>query len=306
MGSIVSSVGNIIGLDQGNRQQQTGYSNANGIINQQYGKGAEALQGGYGQGIQNLNTGYGNAANSLTQGLQLGTDPINQYYGQAANNYQPYTNAGGAAANQLSNLINSGYGSHQFNTQDLYNGLSPNYDFQLKQGQGNAAAMANAGGGLLGGNALQGLNEFTQNFAGNAYQQAFKNYQDQRNSIFGNNQNAANMGLNATNNLANVLTGQGNRLSDLGSAYGSANAGLNVNQGANLAGLNVGQGQNLANLYTGQGRILAGNNIDAGKLAAENTMAQYNQGGKAFASGAGDAKDLGGALSNIGKLFSLG
>jgi hypothetical protein len=48
--------------------------------------------------------------------------------------------------------------------------------------------------------------------------------------------------------------------------------------------MNVGQGQSIAGLYTGQCKILANNNINAGKRAADNTVAQYNQGGRAAGS----------------------
>jgi hypothetical protein len=282
--SVIGNVANIAGIDQGNRQQQQGFANANGIINDTYGKARNELNTGYNNAQTNFNNQYTGAGNALSSMYPVATGAINQFYDKAAAGYQPYTAAGGSASNALGGLIDSGYATRQFNNQDLYNGLAPNYDFQLKQGQGNAAALANQGGGMLSGNALQGLNTFTQNFAGNAYQKAFENFNNQRSNIFGNLQPVANMGLNATNNLANVLTGQGTALSNLGSGYGSAQANLLANQGANLANMNIGQGQGLASTYTGQGNILAGNNITAGQRAAENTMAQYNQGGQGLGS----------------------
>jgi hypothetical protein len=73
-------------------------------------------------------------------------------------------------------------------------------------------------------------------------------------------------------------------LSNLQSGYGSSQADLLASQGQGLANMNVGQGQSIAGLYTGQGNILANNNINAGQRAAENTVAQYNQGGRAAGS----------------------
>jgi len=306
MSSIASSIGNVIGIGQANNQQQRGYSNANGIINQYYPEARNQINTGYNNAQTNLNNQYTGAGNALSSMYPVATGAINQFYDKAAAGYQPYTAAGGSASNALGGLIDSGYATHQFNTQDLYNGLAPNYDFMKGQLQGTTNAAANTSGGLLSGNALQGLQSNVGNFANNAYQNAFNNYQTQRTGIFGNLQPVANMGLNATNNLANVLTGQGTALSNLGSGYGSAQANLLANQGANLANLNVGQGNSLAGLYTGQGNLLAGNNINAGNAAADNTMAAYNQGGKAFGNMVGDATNIGGALSNIGKIFSLG
>jgi len=328
VGNVLGNVSNIVGIDKGNKQEQQGYANANGIINQRYDQAANTVKEGYGTAYGNLNAGYDQAGNYLKQGYDLGTsalgggyntsrNDITGNYGQAIAGYAPYTGAGGLAANELGNLISSGYASRQFNNQDLYNGLSPNYDFQLNQGQRNAQALANQGGGTISGNALQGLNTFTQNFAGNAYQKAFENFNNQRNSIFGNLQPVADMGLRATDSVGNLYSKQGNALADiatkygtnmadLGTSYGSSNAGLNVNRGSSLAGLNIGESQNLANLYTGQGNILAENNINAGNRAGSNTMAQYNQGGKALGSMTGSANNLGSALSNIGSFFKLG
>jgi hypothetical protein len=263
MGSIVSAVGNIIGGNQANNQQQGGYSNASGILNQRYDTSQE-----------NINTGYNNARDRLSQAYPIATGTL-----------QPYANLGATSTNALSDLIGSGYGTRQFSNADLNAQMAPNYAFQLDQGQRNAAALANNAGGQLSGNALQGLNTFTQNFAGNAYQKAFENFNSQRNNIFTN--------LNNTGQMASAPT---TALSNLQSGYGGAQAGLDINQA-----------QNQANLNTSLGQSLAGNNINAGNAAAKNTMYQYNQAGNALSDIAGgDSGSIGGAIKNFGKFFSLG
>lgn len=263
MGSIVSSVAGIIGGNQANSQQQGGYSNANGILNQRY----DLAQG-------NINTGYNNARDRLSQAYPVATGTL-----------QPYANLGASSTNALSDLIGSGYGTRQFNNADLNAQMAPNYAFQLDQGQRNAAALANNAGGQLSGNALQGLNTFTQNFAGNAYQKAFENFNTQRNNIFSNLNNAGQMASANTNNLSGLQSG-----------YGGAQAGLDINQA-----------QNQANLNTALGQSLAGNNINAGNAAAKNTMSQYNTAGNALSDlVGGDMGSIGGAVKNIGKFFSLG
>lgn len=263
MGSIVSAFGNILGSNQANNQQQQGYSNASGILNQRY----DNAQG-------NINTGYNNARDRLSQAYPTATGTL-QGYGNLAN----------TSTNALSDLIGSGYATKQFSTQDLYNGLAPNYDFMKGQLQGTTNAAQNTSGGLLSGNALQALQSNVGNFANNAYQNAFTNYQTQRNNIFSN--------LNTSAQLASAPT---TALSALQSGYGGAQAGLDINQA-----------QNQANLNTALGQSLAGNNINAGNAAAKNTMYQYNQAGNAFSDLAGgDSGSIGSAIGNIGKFFSLG
>jgi len=282
--SVIGSVANIAGLGQGNRQQQQGYANANNIINQQYGRAVDAINAGYNNAQTNFNNQYTAAGQALRDA-----------YGASTGTLQNYADVGRTSNNALGNLISSGYGTRQFSNADLNAQLAPNYAFQLDQGQRNAAAMANQAGGQLSGNALQGLNTFTQNFAANAYQKAFENFQNQRNNIFGNITGVSQMAAAPTTALANIQAG-----------YGSSQANLLGSQGANLANMNIGQGQNVSSLYTGQGNLLAGNAIDAGQRAAENTVAQYNQGGRAGSTIVGNAPNLGQAGTNIASFFRLG
>jgi hypothetical protein len=202
---------------------------------------AQAQQQGAGQqvaGLQNaanaLNTGYGTAGNALTSA-----------YGNASGTLQPWANLGNQSATQLSNLLGSGYLTNQFSNADLNANLAPNYAFMLGQGQGQVQNAANATGGLISGNTLQGLNTFTQNYAQNAYQQAFNNYQAQRQNIYGDVAGAAGIGQSGSNALANLMSG-----------YGASQAGLNTNLAQSLAG-NYGQ-QGTA---TGAGTVGAGTTL---------------------------------------------
>ena len=281
MGAIASSIGSVLnagttafGIDQANRQQQQGYSNANGIINQYYPEARNQINTGYNNAQTNFNNQYTAAGNALANAYPIATNTL-QSYGDLAN----------TSNNALSGLITSGYGTRQFNNQDLNAQMAPNYAFQLDQGQRNAAAMANQAGGQLSGNALQGLNTFTQNFAANAYQNAFNNFNTQRNNIFSNITGVSQMAAAPTTALANLQAG-----------YGSAQSNLLANQGSNLANMNIGQGQSLASLYTGQGNLLAGNNINAGNAAANSTNALYGSIGQGF-QGAGDSYGGGGTPS---------
>jgi hypothetical protein len=107
--------------------------------------------------------------------------------------------------------------NHQFDANDLKANLAPNYEFMLKQGQGQVGSTLNSTAGLLSGNAQQGLNTFTQNYAKNAYQDAFNNYTTNQNNIYNrlaglagigqtSLQQSSAAGQNATNAASNYLT----------------------------------------------------------------------------------------------------
>jgi len=119
----------------------------------------------------------------------------------------------------------SGYLTNQFNNQDLNAQLAPNYAFQLGQGQQATNAQSNATGGLVGGNAMKGLQDYTQNAAGSAYQNAFNNYQSQRTGIYNTLAGIAGLGQNAQNTTANLAQGTTNAISNLGVGAATASAG---------------------------------------------------------------------------------
>lgn len=135
-----------------------------------------------------------------------------------------------------------GYLTHQFNTSDLQGNLAPNYNFQLNQGLGQAANAASMGGGLLGGNALQGLNSYAQNYAQNAYQQAFQNYTTNQNNIAGRLGSLAQLGqASATGSASGApLFSQGisQTIQGAGQAQASGSVGMAnaLSSGLNNAG----------------------------------------------------------------------
>jgi hypothetical protein len=162
-----------------------------------------------------------------------------------------------AAGNPVGQGTGTDYLTHQFNAADLAAGLAPNYDFMLQQGQMANQRAANMGGGALGGNALQGLNKYTQDYAGNAYQNAFGNYQTQRQNIYNTLAGIAGIGQtgqNATNTAAQNATNAASQLG-VGSAAAQA-AGLtgSTNALANTVG-NVGNTYLLSSLLNQRGSV---------------------------------------------------
>jgi hypothetical protein len=183
-------------------------------------------------------------------------------YNQQVGYQQPYQTMGNAAATSLA--ANTPYLTRQFTNADLNANLAPNYAFQLEQGQMANQRAANMGGGSLGGNALQGLQRYTQDYAGNAYQNAFNNFNTQRQNIFGNLSNMAQLGTTSAGQLANLGANYGSTLGSLASGYGG-NLTTNTGQGMNAANV---YGLNSANLATGLGSALANNAVAGGANTA--------------------------------------
>ena len=172
---------------------------------------------------------------------------------QGAQQYAPYQQLGQTGVNALSE--NLGYLTKPFTNADLNANLAPNYDFMLKQGQGATIANANVGGG--GSNVNLANQIFSQNYAQNAYQQAFNNYQAQQTNIFNRLNSLAQTGLTGSTGAANAMIGTGTNVASLTSGLGNAQAASQIGQANAYAG-GVNNISNLAALYG-----LSGNNAAA-------------------------------------------
>lgn len=199
----------------------------------------------------------------------------------------PYRASGYTALNQIGSMLpgtytqydaegkpigtatGSGYLTRQFTNQDLNQYLAPNYAWQLSQGQGALTNQLNATGGLVGGNALKGMQDYTQNFAKGAYTDAFNQFQTQRGNIYNtlagiagigqtSQQQANTAAQNYGTNVGNLATGSA--AAQAAGAVGSANAwaGGMQNVGNTIALnrlLNQGGGINSYNMLPNIGGI---------------------------------------------------
>lgn len=135
----------------------------------------------------------------------------------------------------------SGYFTHQFDINDLNANLAPNYKFMLDQGIGAVTNSAASRGGLVGGNALKGINDYAQNYAQNAYQQAFNNYTANQTNIYNRLSNIAGLGQTAANNDSTGGSTYARGISDTQVGAGTARAaGLVGSANAWSTGLNNG------------------------------------------------------------------
>ena len=202
---------------------------------------AALLQGGIGAvNAGNISSAIGAGVDAQAAANAKSQDILKGVYDTTTGYYKPYQTAGTNAINALD--ASQPYLTHQFDATDLQKGLAPNYDFMLQQGQMANQRAANVGGGALSGNTLQGLQNYTQNYAGNAYQNAFNNYQTQRNNIYNSLSGIANIGQNANAGAATA-----------GANYGKGTVDLNTGlAGVRAAGM-LGQAQAGASGTTGVG-----------------------------------------------------
>ena len=209
----------------------------------------------------------------------------------ASQQFTPYSAAGTTALSNLAN--NNAYFNNQFSNQDLNANLAPNYAFQLQQGQLGNEQANNATGGIVGGNAQQALNQFTQGYAGTAYQNAFNNYQTQRGNINAMNMSGAQLGLAGATGSANAQLGTATNVANLGIGAANATAASQIAQGniyggvANTAGNMLGysalNSMNQANPNLGggsaygQSSAIQGQNAMFGDTGAGTTTNSFGQ-----------------------------
>lgn len=227
-------------------------------------------------------------------------------------NLNPYASAGSGAAAQLAaGLAPGGNLAQQFNGVTFEN--SPQYQFQLQQGQQALQRQLAATGGIEGGGALKQLNAYSQGVASQAYQQAFNNFQTQQQNAIGNLQNLANagqaaatsqgqFGLQGATTAANLgLAGSeysGNV--GLGGAEYAGNTGIQTNQYAASLGYQSAaqqaQNANIAAQFAGNTQLQAGNARAAGITGKQNS---YNNLLSAVGSFGNDA------TIGLGKIYGL-
>jgi hypothetical protein len=180
--------------------------------------GGSQLVGGYMQ-AQSAEKAAGQYAAGGERALQYNREMYDKTNLQNA----PYRTVGENAANLYNQNLNSGYFTNQPSIDDLTR-LMPNYQFGLSQGMGALNSQLNAAGGLVGGNAIQGAQQFAQGYAGTSLADAFNQYQANRTNVASNIGAGAGFGLNANTITANAGTGAATNASNVLSSIGNAQA----------------------------------------------------------------------------------
>lgn len=132
-----------------------------------------------------------------------------------------------AAGNPIGTATGTGDLTRTFSNADLNSQLAPNYQFMLGQGMNAARQTANVGGG--GSNILKSGIKFAEDYAGNAYQNAFNNFQLQQGNIYNRLAGIAGIGQTGQSQTNQAATNYGNAASQLGigsaTAYGAGQVG---------------------------------------------------------------------------------
>jgi hypothetical protein len=124
--------------------------------------------------------GAGQAQNTLSQQQNNALNALTGAAGTETTGAAPYTGLGAQSANSLASLLapggtlTQGYGSFSAPTAAQAAAM-PGYQFQLQQGEQAVQNSAAAQGGLVGGNALTGIENYAQGLASTNYQNAFNN-----------------------------------------------------------------------------------------------------------------------------------
>jgi len=160
----------------------------------------------------------------------------------------PYREAGYSALSDIGGM--KPYLTHQYGAEDFQQGMDPGYAFRLQQGQRALQAQQNQAGGLIGGNALAAMQDYTQGQASNEYQNAFNRYQTQRGNIYNSLASIAGLGqtsLGQTGQLAGTTAqGVGGAIAGAGSALGAGQVAMGNALGGGIQTL--GNQQYLSNL----------------------------------------------------------
>jgi hypothetical protein len=135
--------------------------------------------------------------------------------------YQTYDEAGYPVGDMQTG---SGYLTKQFTPQDFAEGIDPGYAFRLKMGQEQAQRQANQAGGAIGGNALAGLQDYTQGSASQEYGNAFNRFQTQRGNIYNTLASIAGLGQTSLGQTGTAATAAGANIGQAISNAGSAQA----------------------------------------------------------------------------------
>ena len=170
---------------------------------------------------------------------QTGYNALNQLGAMGSGAYQNVD----AQGNVTGGGQGSGYLTHQFSPEDFQAGIDPGYAFRLQQGQRALQAQQNQAGGLIGGNALAAMQDYTQGQASQEYGNAFNRYQTQRGNIY--NTLASMAGLGQTS-LGQTMQGSTAAGANIGSNIAGAGSALGAGQVA-MGNALGGIGQNIGN-----------------------------------------------------------
>ena len=147
------------------------------------------------------------AADTIAGGTRYAADINKQMFDINNANLAPYREAGQLTLKdllaQMPNLTKA------YTPEDFAQGIDPGYQFRLAQGQKAAENQYNRAGGLISGNAMQGIQDYAQGSASQEYGNTFARNNTSQTNIFNRLKSLADMGLGATGTTADLATKTG-------------------------------------------------------------------------------------------------
>jgi hypothetical protein len=195
-------------------------------------------------------------ADAATRAAQMQQDMFNTVNAQGA----PYRAQGYNALNQIGSMLpgqytqydatgkpigqatGSGYLTQQFGPEQFAAGMDPGYAFRLQQGQMANQRASNLAGGLIGGNALKGMQDYTQGMASQEYGNAFNRFQTQRGNIYNTLAGIAGIGQTAQGQANQMAQNNATAQGQLGVGSAAAQAAGQIGQANAYGGAATGAG----------------------------------------------------------------
>jgi type II secretory pathway pseudopilin PulG len=171
------------------------------------------------------------AANKQADAARYAAELQQEQFNLTNEQQKPYREAGYSALSDISGM--KPYLTKQYTPEDFTSGIDPGYAFRLQQGQLATQRAANMAGGAVSGNALQGIEDYSQGLASQEYGNAFNRFQTQRSNIYNTLASIAGLGqtsLGQTTAAGTQAAGNiGTNIANAGAAQaggivGSANA----------------------------------------------------------------------------------
>lgn len=157
------------------------------------------------------------AAKQQSDAARYAADMQYKMYEEQRADQQPWRQAGAQALTQM----NDPFFQQNFSMKDFQE--DPGYQFRMDQGLKALQASAAARGGLMSGNTLKGITDYSQDYASNEYQNAYNRFTNNQSQRF--NRLASLAGLGQTAN-GQVGAAGSNFANQAGAALmGGANAG---------------------------------------------------------------------------------
>jgi hypothetical protein len=195
-------------------------------------------------------------ADAATRAAQMQQDMFNTVNAQGA----PYRAQGYNALNQIGSMLpgqytqydasgkpigqatGSGYLTQQFGPEQFAAGMDPGYAFRLQQGQMANQRASNLAGGLIGGNALRGMQDYSQGMASQEYGNAFNRFQTQRSNIYNTLAGIAGIGQTAQGQANQMAQNNATAQGQLGVGSAAAQAAGQIGQANAYGGAATGAG----------------------------------------------------------------